>query len=180
MNNKGTLKTAILLAYEKGYRVSDDGTLFGVRGRALSTSCSEKHQYPTFSIAGVEGVKNKYGVYGIPVHKFAAYCFYGENYFNAECVRHLDGDVENFSKDNISLGTHSENNRDKSPEVRSAVAKKARAAQGVRPKNARFSDDQVRFIRSSSRKAPDLAREFGVTKEAIYLIRNRKNYSNVI
>lgn len=174
-----SLKDAILTAYEKGYRVTDDGILIGMKGKPLRMACSGNQFYPTFSVSGVKSVNNKYGVFGIPVHKFAAYCFYGSESFDAECVRHLNGNVLDVSMDNIALGTRSENELDKDPEVRRAVAKKARAAQGHRPSNAKFSDAEVRYIRQSAKNGQELAEQFGVTRQAIYLIRKKKNYGNI-
>lgn len=177
-----TTQKAILLAYEKGYRVTDEGVLVGIKGGPLNVKLRGNQKYPTFSLSGVKGPgKNKYGVYGVPVHQFAAYCFYGEQAFDAECIRHLDGDTTNVARENIVLGTHSQNNMDKASDIRSAAARKARATQGKRPINARFTDEQVRYIRSSwpDKNYAELAKEFDVTKQAIYLIVKKQNYRDV-
>lgn len=167
---------AILIAYKKGYRVSDSGVLTGMNGKILSVS---NGRYPTFSVNVGENTNS--GVYGVPVHMFAAYCFYGEKSFQAECIRHLNGRVKDFSKKNIVLGTHSDNNMDKSPESRSAAAKKARAAQGHRAKNSKFSDDEIRYIREQGKKRSQqsIADEFSVTRQCINLILKGKNYNDV-
>ena len=175
-----TMKQAILLAYEKGYRVTDDGVLIGIKGLPLTVINRGKQRYPTFSVSGLTSVNNKYGVFGIPVHKYAAYCFYGDDVWLSECVRHLDSNVLNISKSNIVLGTNSENNLDKTSEARSNAAKKARAAQGKRPLNSKFSDDQVRYIRLSDKPDLEISKEFNVSKQAIWLIRKRKNYADVV
>lgn len=170
---------AIRIAYERGYRVSDNGVITSPYGNVLKLSVGKNQYYPTFSIAKVPNVKNKYGVFGIPAHKFAAYCFYGEDMFDAECVRHLNSNVLDISKNNLVLGTHSENNLDKLKEVRVSAAKKARAAQGKRPKNSKFSDDDVRYIRSSSLSDKQLSEIYNVTRQAIWLIRKGRNYGDV-
>lgn len=170
-----TLRAAITIAAKKGYVVTEDGILLGPKGR-VAVKAYGKQKYPTFSVSGVPGVKNKYGVFGVPVHKLAAFCFYGEDALTSECVRHLDGDVNNVSRDNIALGTHSENNMDKDPEVRRAAARKARAAQGKRSPNSKFSDEEVRFIRNSDESGPELSRRFNVTRQTIHNIRKKKGY----
>lgn len=170
---------AIRIAYERGYRVSEDGVLTSPYGNNLKLSISKGQRYPTFSISKVPNVKNKYGVFGIPAHKFASYCFYGEQMFSFDCVRHLNGNVLDISKNNLILGSHSENNLDKIKEVRVAAAKKARASQGLRPKNSKFSDDDIRSIRSSDLSNKQLSEMYNVTRQAIWLIRKKVNYSDV-
>jgi hypothetical protein len=170
-------KEAIKIAYKRGYRVSDEGVLLSPYGNTLKISISKNQRYPSFSISRVPNVKNKYGVFGIPIHKFAAYCFYGEDAFYCQCVRHLNGNVLDVSRKNIALGTHSENNLDKNKEKRSSAAKKARAAQGKRPTNAKFDENQISYIRSAEKTNIELSKEFNVTRQCIYLIRKGKNYA---
>jgi len=176
-----TMWKAIEFAYKKGYRITDSGTLIGLTGKPLSVKLSGNQRYPTFSVSGFEGVANKYGVYGIPIHKYAAYCFYGEQAKEAQCVRHLNGNTLDFSKSNIALGTHQDNEYDKLSEVRSNSARKARAAQGHRAKNSIFTTDEVRYIRNSypAKTYKKIAEEFNVTSQCIFLIVKRKNYSDI-
>lgn len=175
--------TIIRMAYEKGARVTEEGKLIGVSGKELGVKRRGSQRYPTFSFkCGNEFTKS--GVYGIPVHKLAAYCFYGESMFReGVVVRHLDADVLNVSRENIVLGTSSDNERDKCPKDRSRVARIARAAQGKRPSNARFSDDDVRSIRARSElgeSGASIGRSLGTTKECIHLILKGVNYKDVI
>lgn len=70
-------------------------------------------------------------VQAFPLHKFCAYLLYGDKAFEKGIVvRHKDGNTLNLSKDNILLGTHSQNNMDKPKHKRIYAAKCARAAQG--------------------------------------------------
>ncbi len=170
---------AIIIAYERGYRVSEDGIITSPYGNTLKISVSKNQKYPTFSISKVPNVKNKYGVFAIPMHKFAAYCFYKEDIFKFDCVRHLNSNVLDISKNNLILGSHSDNNLDKLKEKRIAAAKKARASQGHRPKNSKFSDDDIRLIRSNSLSNKRLSEIYNVTRQTIWLIRKRVNYSDV-
>lgn len=171
----------IVEAYERGYGVTECGKLHSFKG-PLKVKRHGKQRYPTFST-------NWQGVFGVPVHLFAAYVFYGEKAFEEGIVvRHLDGDTENISKSNIVLGTHSENNLDKPKEVRIAAAKKARAAQGKTPKNAKLSLENVKEIREIYKnrggvKMPNgftssLADKFGVSKTIIHKVVKGEHYAS--
>lgn len=175
----GVLEIAIKKAYCDGYRITDNGNLYGKTGKQLKIVCRGKQRYPTFSISGVPNVKNKYGVFGIPVHKFAAYCFYGDDIWKFDCVRHLDGNVLNLSKSNIVLGSNSENNMDKSRQVRSRAARTARGSQPYRAINAKLNTSQVLKIIHSQKSASSLAAEYNVSRVTIYNIKNGKTYKDI-
>lgn len=114
----------ILSAYERGYRVSENGILIGVDGKEIKYAYSEKIRYPRFSVwVGKENSKD--GYVKIPVHRFAAYCFFGESLFDFPLVRHLNGNVLDFSKENLALGDSRENQLDRAVESRKASARKA-------------------------------------------------------
>jgi HNH endonuclease len=91
-----------------------------------------KQRYPSYTT----------GFGSFLIHKFVAYKLFGEDAL-LSIVRHLDGNTLNLQRSNLALGTHSENNLDKSPEVRKNAAVKARASQGKRPLNAFFSEKEV-------------------------------------
>lgn len=175
------IRKAIYIAYEKGYRVKEDGTLIGIKGQPLVVKNRGNQRYPTFSVN--VGSVTKSGVFGIPVHRFAGYCFYGDEIFNPKlCIRHLDADTENVSKQNLVLGTHSENEHDKPLEVRSRVGRIARSYQ-ERANNSKFTDDEVREIRkriANGERVLAVANELNVTRQCIHLIVKRRNYANVV
>lgn len=171
----------IVQAYSRGYRVNE-GKLIGPKGE-LSIKLYGKQRYPTFSTNWDRRV------YGIPVHQFAAYCYYGVKSFDdGLVVRHRDGNTLNISIDNILLGTHSENNLDKPRETRTGAAKTARAAQGTVPRNALLREEDVKYIRDKysklkTKKAPNgftasLAKEFGMSKAAISNVAKGKTYAS--
>lgn len=170
----------IIEAVDRGYHVSDNGVLFGVKGK-LSVKLFGEQRYPTFS-TNWDGY-----VYGIPVHLFAAYFFFGSVAFEKGIVvRHLDSNTLNFSIDNLKLGTHSENQLDKPKSVRVNAAKIARASQGKRPLNAKLTDDQVAEIRRfykalDGKKAPNgsvilLCEKYGVSRTVLCKIKNGEYY----
>jgi len=106
----------IELAYNLLYRVTPDGKLFSKK-KELKIKKYGKQKYPTFTCS-FNGKQ-----YSLPVHHLAAYCFFHREMFNKDLViRHLNGNVLDVSQENIKLGSHSENNQDKDPSVRSRAA----------------------------------------------------------
>lgn len=176
-------KRRVAEAYEKGYRVLEDGSVKGPKG-PLRVALYGKQRYPTFST-------NWNGeVFGVPVHALAAYCFFGDVYIESHFViRHLDGNVLNLRKDNIALGTHSENEADKPTDLRHSVAKLARQSQGFTPVNAKLTEEQVREIRQiyasyNGKKLPSglatqLASRYGVSRTVLIKVKNKEYYPNV-
>lgn len=173
--------TRIKEAYERGYRVIN-GELHGPKGK-VSVKLHGKQRYPTFSTNW--GGK----VFSLPVHQFAAYQYYGDETFSdSVVVRHLDSNTLNITKENLVLGSHSENNLDKCPQVRSRVASIARRSQGHTPKNAKLTEDQVQEIRTlyknlDGQKAPrgfckSLCDKFGVSRTVINKVVRGVHYSN--
>ena len=169
----------IIEAYERGYRVSEDGVLSSKNG-VIKLSKGTNQNYPTFST-------NWGFVFSLPAHQFAAYCFYGDKLFvEGIVVRHGGHGVLDISKDNISIGTHKENNMDKHPEVRKQAAKIARASQGYTPKNAKLNDNDISKIinfyqQLAGKKAPKgsilkLGTELGVSRTVICNVVNGKSY----
>ena len=184
MNPRTKTQLRILEAVERGYTVTDDGKLLS-KNKELKYSLSSKQRYPTFS--------TNWGgrVFGIPIHLFAAYIFYGNLAFEkGVVVRHLNGNTLDFSKGNLVLGTHSENNLDKPKHIRIAAAKKARASQGVTPVNAKLTIEQVKEIREiylhrKGKKFPNgfvksLCDKYSVSRTVISKIVRGKHYASYI
>ena len=170
----------ILEAVERGYTISECGVLYGIKG-ILKFKLYGKKRYPTFS--------TNWGgfVFGVPVHLFAAYVFYGENAFEkGVVVRHLNANTLDCSKDNLVLGTPSENELDKPAHIRKRSATIARASQGKRPLNAKLTDEEVIEIREfynelAGTKAPngvvkDLCIKYGVSRTVLCKIKNGEYY----
>jgi len=166
-------------AYSRGYRVVD-GILIGIKG-VINIKLYGKQRYPSFSYNG-DGT-----VFGIPVHMFAAYCYYGYKLFDPSLVvRHVDGDTLNISNTNLVLGTRSENEHDKSAKTRSIVASIARKSQGITPKNAKLTTTQVIRIReyyarlngkrASRGESKSLCLEMGVTRTTLAEINKNHSY----
>ena len=115
---KGWHKAA-LVAWYKGYRISDDGELVNGAGQALVLKAKKSDRgYPRF---GVWFEDEKRAV-RIAVHKYAAFCFFGLKAFSAPCIRHRNDCRTDFSRGNLLLGTEVDNCQDKCPKQRSRVA----------------------------------------------------------
>lgn len=178
---------AIKLAAEQGYRADlDAGIAYGPSGRALQIKRHGTQTYPTLNLH-VSGLPRP--SYTVHAHKFFAFLLWGERAFAAGVeVRHSpDKNTENNRRDNLKLGTSSENQMDKPPEIRAAAARKARAAQGRTPCNAKLSTEQVRAIKLELLKYPAsptgrvrrgevkrIAKKFSVSPSTISLIARGK------
>lgn len=92
---------------EKGYTMSKNGKLFNPRGKEIKGSV-DKYKYRKTNQRTHE---NKF--MPIKFHKIQGYLKFGEKMFeNGMQIRHLDGNHENNSWDNIEIGTNQENQLD--------------------------------------------------------------------
>lgn len=101
---------AIIEAYERGYRVTEDGQFIGFRGE-IREDYYIPGKYPEFKL---KKAKQRIKTTTIRIHRFAAYCFYGDKIFEPGIiVRHLNDDKLDYSKANIALGTYQDNADDR-------------------------------------------------------------------
>lgn len=162
-------------AYEAGWRVTDDGCL-------LKPDGTEKKPYiitdgyPQFSFKGSN----------IRVHRLAAYCFYGEELYKHQCVRHLNGIKEDFSRKNIALGTQKDNMADIPKEQWEEINKKRSAtakSKGIKPPRVnKITDDQAKKIRdmySQGVSLRKLANMYGVHHSTIWNITTNRTFKGV-
>lgn len=108
---------------------------------------------------------------GLFVHRCVALAFLGAP--TGPEVRHLDGHKLNPQLDNLAYGTRAENEADK--------RRHGTVAKGARNGQAKLTSDQVRQIRSRiavGEKNVPLAKEFGVSRWQIGLIRRGKKWAN--
>ena len=107
-------------AHEKGYRIDDDGKVTGLRGQEIGSY--SQAGYKKFKIRSDSSGKELH----VNAHRLQAYQKYGEKiYESGTVVRHLDNDKTNNTKDNIGIGSYSDNCMDQPKEVRVARAKHA-------------------------------------------------------
>ena len=153
----------IVKAYEAGVRVDDLGKTYKLHIDAWG--------YPRFNIT-IDGER-----YYLGAHRFAAYSYFGKVALEAECVRHLNGNPADFSKPNISYGTHQENTMDIPAEVR--IRRSHFAASVAGKKSRTMTEEQVRYIRTSHLSQDRLAKELGVKRGTIRKIKEYKTYKDV-
>ena len=105
---------AIKHAVSVGYYIDEDGNVF-YKGRQRKSDLS-RTGYARFRIRDSRGK-----CVNVPVHRLQAYHKFGDSVFRDDIgVRHLDGNKVNNKRDNISIGTQSENMMDRTKEERVA------------------------------------------------------------
>ncbi len=160
----------VLCAYGRGFRVLDDGSLIGIRGKVLSPG-KDQNGYYDASIR-CDGRRGK-----VAVHQLAGYQKFGEAALAEGIeVRHLDGNPSNNSKPNIAIGTHSDNENDKT-----LAMKHASSMAGAR-KLRSLTEDQVRELRADhagGMKYLALMSKYDLAKSTVSYIVTRRTYPDV-
>lgn len=187
MNKLSTNKRVTLHAYKLGFEVTEDGRCWKPDGTEVKLKVvNKRRRYPAYSIRVPWRKKS------IPFlwHKLAAYCFYGNRFLNSRLlVCHRNGNKDDLSKKNLYLGTHWDNENDDRPfkRVRSLLVqlrrRKLLGYEGLRPKNAKLTDDDVRKIRRMLAKGhtqTEIADYFEVCVATVNLIHHRKCYRDVV
>lgn len=172
---------AIEDALQNGYRVRiEEGQVIGLKGRPLTVKLRGTQRYPTIPMV-TPNMPRRF--YSVPVHKVVAYAIWGRAAFEDGIqVRHLNASTIDNRGHNLAKGTSSENQYDKPKEVRIRAAKKARAAQGSRPMNAKLNSGsvrQIRFLRRDGMSLQKIADRFGVSKSTAHNVCSRKLYGDV-
>lgn len=162
----------IIYAYEKGYRVTDDGSVYNPKGKRLVVNSNGNKRYPMF------GFKHNGEQFYVRMHRFAAYCFYGSSVFKKGIVvRHLNDDKTDLSMENIKLGTQKENMADLSEDKLQVIAEKKRQyalENGViPPRNLKISDSdalRISALIDAGFSYREIARIYNVHHSSIYYI----------
>ena len=168
---------AIKAALAQGYSVDiEAGAIIGKTGKPMKLRRGYSKAYPTVSLV-VAGCRRAH--YNVAAHKIVAFVLFGEAAFAPGVhVRHLDGDTLNIKGANFALGTPSMNAFDKPPEVRRAMAQKARAAQGP-AWNRKFTEKEAEAIRQLCREPGDQSRVallLGTHRTTVHKIVHGKRY----
>ena len=167
---------AIILAYRAGYRADQDGTVWTPFGNTLK-GWPNSTGYLNFKPAVGPRATRK----SVLVHRFVAYCLYGESALAAEVVRHLN-DVKTDNRfDNLCPGTYVQNRADIPAEVKSRWAKKH--AHLLVERSRKLSDEDVKLMRlvRETEKTPyaKLAKRFGVSTMTAHRAVSGKSWGNV-
>lgn len=157
-------------AFDKGYRIDDDGKVIGLKGQEIGSY--SQAGYKKFKIKSASSEKKLH----VNAHRLQAYQKYGEKiYESGIVVRHLDNDKTNNTKDNIAIGTYSENYMDQPEHVRVARAK--HAASFVKKHN----DTEVIDFYNDCNSYQKTMDEFGISSKGTlhYILKkNPKDYKN--
>lgn len=170
-HNLSLYNQALIFAYEKGYRVDENGEVSSIV-KKLKT-CSDRGGYLFFSVRlninGNSVVKN------VKVHRLQAYQKYGFDVFKEGIdVRHKDGDKKNNSHENILIGTTLDNIMDRTPESRREHAIKASN------KKRRFKDEEVVCIISDFKSGfsyNKLCEKYQTSKSTLSYLFNKSLYA---
>lgn len=157
---------ALREAFTKGYRVDVDGRVISPRGKFISSPLTSAG-YPGFSSPMVDGRRVT-----LFVHRLAALQKFGEAIFEQGIeVRHRDGDTLNSRPNNLLLGSRSDNEMDKAPEVRrkaGLAGKPYAAAASVRRR--KLTAEQVIWARQQHEMGValrKLARSLQISRDAL-------------
>ncbi len=114
---------AVIVAFEKGYRVTPSGAVVNRHGKIRKCSVKSRKTDKRFVFSVCLHPKESFPV---PVHKLVAYQKFGLATFNfGVVVRHLDGNAFNNNEINIALGSFSDNTFDRPARDRQLHAQKA-------------------------------------------------------
>lgn len=165
----------IRTTYGRGYRMDAlTGEVISPDGNRRPIKLYKGQRYPSFTITCTkDGIKKSVSFL---VHKFAAYCYYGEAALTS-VVRYLDADTLNIKKSNIALGTKSDNEMDKPKHVRVATAKAARASQSRSPA-CKLSEADLAWIRARPQSTRVMAATLGVARATIQKALSGKTYDS--
>jgi len=99
------------IAYERGFRVTKNGCLIGLRRRRVGSINNDGYETTTI-------LNNNKRIY-IQTHRLQAYQKYGDKLFeDGIVVRHLNGNKLDNSWNNIAIGTPKDNTMDIPKEIR--------------------------------------------------------------
>lgn len=172
MNNSNHANS-IRTAYSKGYRVTDAGEVLSPRGYVLVTTLGSTG-YLRFSVK-VRSSTGRHLVVSLYVHSLAKYQWFGEpSLYQDICLRHLDGNKLNNRRDNLVLGTYSDNAYDIPKDTR--VARSVKAAATLR-KLTDTQASELRRDREAGASYEQLMMKYNIAKSTVSYIVNRKTYS---
>jgi len=159
----------LVLAFSKGYRVTEDGVTISPKGKLLKTD-RLKHIPPYLAL--------RYKKTNILVHRLAAYQWFGEIIFRPDIqVRHLNGDSRDNRRVNLAVGSASDNAMDVPIEIRRATQKIASTAGGkVRRKLTSEQAIALRVDRKNGLSYKELMQKYQIAKGTVSYICNNKTY----
>lgn len=156
---------AIIIAYEKGYRVLEDGVFISPKGVPLKTKLI-RGKYECYSLKiGDNAIAN------LMIHRLCAYQKFGDLLFKADCVRHLDGNSLNNSWDNIAIGTIKDNVHD--------IPKKKRIwiGENASKYTIKWDREKIEEYYNKTHSYKETMNHFGISKSSLWRVLHRKTYN---
>jgi hypothetical protein len=162
---------AILLAYEKGYRVLDNGRVLSPT-KIIRRTRIDKHGYKMFNIR-YDG--ERYDVY---VHRLMAFQKFGGIIFEEGIqVRHLNNIKIDNSKNNISFGTPKDNASDINSAIRMHMAYHAASFQ----RKLTFGQvKELRALRKEGWTIAKLAEKYNISNTTVRDAIAYRTYKDVL
>lgn len=172
----GKMNLALIEAYNRGYRVLQDGSLVNPQGKIIKCNINF-YGYKATKIRS-----KSLGSINILVHRLAAYQKFGHKVFKTDCVRHLDGNKLNNSISNIEIGTLSDNMMDIPKQER--VIKSSKSWRN-RKGGLRYSDELVKEIRAYyeyTKSYKNTMEKFNISHKGTlcYLLKRRLTFANLL
>ena len=163
---------AILLAYDRGYRVNENGELFNPLNKKLNpTLCSEG--YARFNLR--VGKRSVGKTLHFAVHRLVAVQKFGFDFLKDKLiqVRHLNNNQKDNRPCNIGIGYASENAMDKTSETRKRTAKMALAGRkDLIPEHIR---EEIKRDRAAGLSYNNLIEKYKIAKSTLSYYFNPKN-----
>jgi HNH endonuclease len=158
----------LLLAIERGNKVAANGDFTGPNG--IDSSRIGLRGYLQIWVKSRD-----LGDGNVLVHRIQAYQLYGDLVFAPGIeVRHRDGNKLNNSKENILLGSSSDNKMDCPKNER---LRHAKVAASFLRKLTQYEAESLRYDRSSGATYADLIAKYGISKSTVSYVVNRKTYA---
>lgn len=157
-----------LLGFENLYVIDSEGNIYSKRkwrGLEMRKLTPSKNQYGYLRVFLTKDSKTK----GITIHKLMTTNFFGPRPKGMQ-VRHLDGNKENNSLNNLKYGTALENSEDRRKHFKTCF--------GDKIGTSKLSNEDVIKIRSSKLTQKQLSKEFNVSIANISMIINFKSRKN--
>lgn len=154
--------------YEEYFCISNLGNLFSKRSRKILKQNKNSSGYLSVAtkIGGRSGTNKCFIIHRLVAEHFIP------RVLGKDFVNHIDGIKHNNILSNLEWVTKSENSIH--------AVKLGLISSGTDCKNSKFSDEDIRYIRSATSKIGLLADIFNVHSSTISKIRSKETYKNVI
>jgi hypothetical protein len=158
---------AVRVAFERGYRVCEDGRVIGPKGKYRKLYV-HNNGFLRFTVRPV-GTRRSVAAF---VHQLAAFQLFGD-YDPALVVMHLNGDRADNRLSNIALGTRAESH------MRIARTLRVLYAVNAASKLRSLTDGEVASLRAEracGASLKDICAKYGIARSTASYIYNRRTY----